>query len=255
MQIFSYQHNFLFLAALLAGIINSVAGGGSFISFSALLFTGVNPIAANATTNTAMWLGTAASVSGYRAEIAGKKKQLLVFALVGIAGGLLGALLLLVTSANFFGHLIPYLLLCATLLFNFSSRVTKILQSHLPKWDEQKHPIALLVVQFVISIYGGFFGAGMGILMLAVLSVTELGNIHTMNAFKCFLGLCINGVAIIPFILAGVILWHQLVIMSCGAIIGGYLGAVYAQKLHPATVKRIVVFLGYTMSAYFFLRG
>jgi len=253
MHFFSFQHILLFAAALIAGSINSVAGGGSFISFPALLFTGVNPIVANATNNTAMWLGTLASASGYSAEIVSRKKQLLVLALVSLLGGMLGSLLLLMTSAKFFGHLIPYLLLSATLLFNFSSKVTKSLQSHLPQWSEKKHPLGLLIVQFVISIYGGFFGGGMGILMLAILSVMGLGNIHTMNAFKSFLGICINGIAIIPFMLAGIILWHQVVIMSSGAIIGGYLGAVLAQKLEPALIKRFVILIGYGMSAYFFV--
>lgn len=247
----------LFSAALIAGAINSVAGGGSFISFPALILTGVNPISANATNNTAMWLGTLGSVGAYRDELATKKRTLLIFGGVSLLGGILGSLLLLYTSPTFFSRLIPYLLLSATLLFTFSTVITKWLQSRLPKWSNPSSsspPFGVLFLQFVISVYGGFFGGGMGILMLATLSVMGLGNIHTMNAFKSFLGTCINGIAVLPFIVAGVILWNHALLMSIGAVLGGYLGALYAQKLDPVIVKRFVILLGFTMTVYFFLR-
>jgi len=257
MQILSSQHLLLFGASLLAGTINSVAGGGTFISFPALLFTGVNPIIANATNNTALWMGTIASLGAYRSELAERKHKLLILASVSLFGGLLGSFLLLYTSSDFFSRLIPYLLLSATLLFTFSKHVTRMLKGRLPDWsdaDINAPPAGVLLLQFVIAIYGGFFGGGMGILMLAVLSVLGLGTIHTMNAFKCFLGICINGISIIPFIISGMVAWHQALLMASGAILGGYIGAVWAQKIDPMLVRRFVIFLGFAMSAYFFLK-
>ena len=252
------QHCLLFGAAVIAGAINSVAGGGSFISFPALIFTGVNPISANATNNTALWLGTFASVGAYRDELLNRKRQLFIFGGVSLLGGLLGSVLLLYTSASFFSRLIPYLLLSATLLFTFSSLITKWLQVRLPKWSNPSSsspPVGVLILQLFIAVYGGFFGGGMGILMLATLSVMGLGTIHTMNAFKSFLATCINGIAVIPFVIAGVVVWYQALLMSVGAIIGGYVGGLYAQKLNPILVKRFVILLGFTMTVYFFVKG
>lgn len=245
----------LFSAAVIAGALNSVAGGGSFISFPALIFAGIPPISANATNNTALWLGAFASVGAYRRELMNRKRELLLFGGVSLIGGILGSVLLLHTPQKSFIKLIPYLLLLATLLFTFSRVITNWVQNHLHKLSSNSpwSIIGILFLQLIIATYGGFFGGGIGILMLATLSVMGLSNIHTANAFKTFLATCINGIAVIPFMLAGVIVWTQAVLMSVGAIVGGYLGAHYARQLDPTLVRRFVIVVGFCMTTYFFL--
>lgn len=247
---------FLFIAAFIAGGLNAVAGGGSFITFPTLIFTGIPPIAANATNNTALWIATIASVGGYRHNLNIPKKQLLLLCITSLIGGIIGSVILLYTSANFFKKLIPYLLLSATLLFTFSEPLKKWLQNKSLKTNLDEPPLLMVIIsQLAISIYGGFFGAGVGILMLASLSFLGIKNIHTMNGFKSFLGGCINGIAIIPFMFAGVIVWPQTLLMAIGSSLGAYLSASYSTKLEPGLVKRFVIFVGFAMTTYFFIRG
>ena len=200
----------LFGTAFLAGGLNSVAGGGSFITFPTLIFTGINPVVANATNNTAIWVAALSSAGAYRKDLGVPRKQLFLLCGVSLIGGIIGSIALLYTSADVFKKLIPYLLLFATVIFTFGSWFKAQFQRQKPS-PESPPLVNLMLAQLAIAIYGGFFGAGLGILMLATLGFLGIKSIHSMNAFKTFLGSCINGIAIVPFLFAGVIAWHQVI--------------------------------------------
>jgi uncharacterized membrane protein YfcA len=247
-------HSFLlFTTAFVAGALNAVAGGGSFITFPTLIFLGVAPINANASNNTALWIASIASASAYRHNLNIPKQQFLVLCLTSLIGGVIGSVILLYTSQNVFKNLLPYLLLSATLIFTFSDVFRKWLQFQSQRSFDKSPLWVLVITQLAISIYGGFFGAGLGILMLATLSFLGIKNIHSMNAFKAFLGSCITGIAIFPFIYAGLIAWNQTILMAMGGSLGGYLCAHYASRLKPSIVKMFVVFIGFSMTTYFFI--
>ena len=246
----------LFSTAFIAGGLNAVAGGGSFITFPALIFTGVAPINANATNNTALWIAAIASARAYRQDLNIEKRQVLVLAGTSLVGGVIGSVALLYTSPDVFKKMLPYLLLSATLIFTFSESLKSWLQLQSKNDISVPPPLFILLIsQLAISIYGGFFGAGIGILMLATLSFLGIKNIHTMNAFKSFLGSCINGIAIFPFMFAGLIAWYQAILMAVGGSLGGYLCAHYARRLDPRFVRIFVIVVGFSMTTYFFIRG
>jgi uncharacterized membrane protein YfcA len=242
---------FLILAAVLGGAINAVAGGGSFISFPALLFTGTAPIPANATNTIALWPGSAASAVAYRRELRGVRRELVPLGLASVIGGLAGSLLLLRTPEHAFVLLIPWLLLFATLLFSFGGTLgTRALRPP----NDPRVPLAGVIVQLVISVYGGYFGGGMGIMMLAVLSVMGMTDIHRMNALKTVLAALSNGVAVVAFIVAGAVDWPRGVVMIAGGIAGGYAGAAIARRVDAKSVRALVLAIAWTMTAYFFAR-
>jgi uncharacterized membrane protein YfcA len=251
------QGAFLFGAALLAGALNSVAGGGGFIAFPALIFTGMPPIQANATNATALWPGTVASTGAYWHALDGEARRLLLpLTVTGVAGGLLGAIILLKTPQRTFLSMVPWLLLGATLLFVFSGRITVWMRRRTETMQHASH-LAMLgaaLVQLVIALYIGFFGAGAGILMLALLALMGMKNIHAMNGLKTMLASICNGMAVATFIVAKAIIWPQALLMIVGAALGGYGGAWYAQKIPPARVRQFVIVVGFAMSAYFFAR-
>lgn len=254
----------LFVAAILAGALNSIAGGGSFISFPTLLFTGVPNIQANATNTVALWPASIAGAAAYRKELDTKNRlQLWVFLGVSLVGGLLGALVLLHISSATFTHLIPYLLLVATLIFTFGGSIaTRIRTARSGSKDVAMEaqgrgpaPLTLLVaalVQFVTSIYGGFFGGGIGIIMLATLSILGMENIHSMNALKNILATCINGIAVITFIIAGTVFWQQALLMIVGGVAGSYGSGYFARRIDPKLVRRFVMIFAWCLTAYFF---
>ncbi|MBD3884646.1 sulfite exporter TauE/SafE family protein [Phormidium tenue FACHB-886] len=246
----------LFCSAFIASGLNAIAGGGSFITFPALILTGVPPIAANATNNTAMWVGVLGSVGAYRQDFGIPRQHLLLLCSISLVGSMIGSVALLFTSAAIFDQLIPYLLLLATLVFLFGEPLKSWFQRHNQSISPQTVPLVnLALIQLVIAVYGGFFGAGLGILMLAALTFLGIKNIHTMNAFKTFLGSCINGIAIIPFVFAGVIAWQQAILMAIGSLLGGYFSAYYARKLKPLWVRRFVMLISISMTVYFFARS
>jgi uncharacterized membrane protein YfcA len=246
----------LFISAAIAGAINSIAGGGSFIAFPALIFTGVPPINSNAMCSVALFPGSMASIGGYRLELVEERKILPLMILTSIIGGIAGSIIMLRTPPNTFMELVPYLLLTANLLFIFGAKITTAFRNRrISKESNRTTQISRIVIlQLFIALYGGFFGAGMGIMMLAALALMGMDNIHKMNAFKVVLGSCINGIAALIFISAGVILWLQTSIMIFGAILGGFWGAHYARKYDPAKVRKIVIFIGSAMTLYFFAR-
>lgn len=244
----------LFSVAILGGAINSVAGGGSFLCFPALLFTGVPPVNANATNTLALWPGTLASVGAYRREFhKASPKQVLSLVITGIAGALVGAIILLKTPQLTFLRMVPWLLASATVIFCFSSRISRWVRGREARTGTNGRLITgAALVQLVIAVYIGFFGAGAGILMLALFAFMGMESIHTMNAFKTMLASICNGVALIAFVVARAIFWPQALLMLVGAALGGYFGAHFAQKVAPAKVRMFVIFIGAGLSTYFF---
>jgi uncharacterized membrane protein YfcA len=251
-----FQGIILFFAATIAGAINSIAGGGSFIAFPALIFTGVPAINSNAMCSVALFPGSMASIGGYRLELIEERKILPLMILTSFIGGIAGSIIMLRTPPNTFMELVPYLLLLANLLFIFGGKITAAFRRRRITKEEKgfSQLIRIVILQLFISTYGGFFGAGMGIMMLAALTLMGMDNIHKMNAFKVVLGSCINGIAALIFISAGVIIWLQTSIMITGAILGGFGGAYYARKYDQAKVRRVVIFIGSSMTLYFFAR-
>lgn len=247
----------LFFAAILGGTLNAVAGGGSFFTFPALIFTGVGSITANATSTVALWPGSIASIGAYRNDLAGQQRGLL-FLLLGtsLIGGVLGAILLLRTPESTFVSLIPYLLLGATLLFALSPYITARLRMRTLEKTTRISAMTLIIfacIQFIIAIYGGYFGGGIGILMLASLAFMGMDNINRMNAVKALLTSAINGAGVVTFILAGRVLWLQALVMIVGAVIGGYGGAFYARKIAQRWVRLFVIVTGTALTIYFFV--
>jgi len=246
----------LFAAAILAGTMNSVAGGGSFFTFPALIFTGVLPIPANATNTVAVWPGSVASVFSYRRRLPKSARIMIPMITISLVGGTVGALVLLRTPQATFMRLVPYLFGMATLLFAFGRRLTSKLgqvvkRTGPPTW---RMLAGLTLVQFLIALYGGFFGGGIGILMLALLEIIRIEDIHAMNGLKALLGSSINGAAVVTFILARQVEWPQAVLMIVGAVAGGYGGAHYAQKIDPRWVRATVICVGTGMTLYFLWR-
>ncbi len=245
------QYILLFLTSILAGALNSVAGGGSFFTFPMLIFTGMSSIVANATNTMAIWPGSIASVVAYKEEVIASRKLLPMLMATSMAGSGLGAFVLLKTPETVFSGLIPYLLLFATLLFAFSGHITRQFRKLRGMHLGTAGSVAL---QLAIAFYGGYFGGGMGIMMLAMLSLIGLTDIHQMNGLKTVLGTMINGIAVVIFVISGIIAWPQASVMIAGAIIGGYAGAAYAKKLPASVVRKFVIATGAAMTVYFFLR-
>lgn len=250
------EATFLFFAALVAGALNSVAGGGSFISFPALIFARIAPIPANATNTAAMWPGTIASTIAYWNDLDGNVRALLPPLLItGLAGGLLGAFILLKTPPATFMRLVPWLLLGATLLFVVSGRITAWIRGGAGhKHVSRAIFFGGLLLELFIATYIGYFGAGAGILVLALLAVLGVENIHAMNGMKTLLVSVVNGIALVTFIVARVIVWPEAILMLVAAAIGGYGGAYFARKANPLYIRRLVIVVGFGMSAYFFIR-
>lgn len=266
----------LFFAAILAGALNSVAGGGSFISFPTLLFTGVPAVNANATNTTALVPGSIASIPPYRNDLAHERREVILFSIISAIGGVLGAIILAKTPDSLFQKMIPFLLLIATLIFAAGNNLAVAIRRLRGKpalaqdsaanaaeaaqeKDDMPHTstgalIAVLIVQFIISLYGGFFGGGIGIMMLAGFALLGMTDIHAMNALKVVLASVINGVAMVAFIIAGAIYWPQALVMVVGTVIGGYGGAALAHRVPPKYVRWFAIGVGLVISAYFFIK-
>jgi len=244
-----------FGAAFLAGLINSVAGGGTLVTFPTLIWLGLNSVTANATSTVAIWPATLGSSWGYRRELRTVEPRLFWLLIPSIIGGLAGAWLLRFTPPAVFDKLIPYLILFATLLFMAQEPVQRWMKTG----EAAKHQSAawlagVLVFQLFVAIYGGYFGAGIGILMLAALSVMGLTDMHQMNSLKVLLGGTMNGVAIVYFVSHHMVYWPDVVLMAIGAIVGGYGGAGMARKIGGRMVRKIVIVVGFGLALSFFIR-
>ncbi len=243
-------------AAALAGAINAVAGGGTLITFPALLFLGTPAIIANATSTVALVIGTAGSIFGFRQQLAKVRPWLARFLPASALGGLLGSALLTRTSETLFTRLVPFLILFATLLFLAQGafrRFAGVEKSAVPGPAHRAVWLAVLF-QFAVAIYGGYFGAGIGILMLASLGCLGLTDIHEMNALKNVLGSLINLVAATWFIASGLIDWPKAGVMTAGALAGYFLGAHFSQRIPQRRVRQLITAIGLTLSAALFYR-
>lgn len=246
----------LIAAAAAAGVINAIAGGGTLVTFPTLLLFGTSPVVANATSTLALVLGTGGSVYGYRKHLDSVKPWLWRFVPVSIVGGLIGSALLTRTSDSTFSKLVPFLILFATILFLLQGVFRRFAGLKLSTDSQESQPRVwvAIVFQFAVAVYGGYFGAGIGILMLASLGFIGLSNIHEMNTLKTVLGSLINLVAAIWFIFAGLIHWPKMGIMTIGALAGYYLGAHYSQRIPQKYVRHIITAIGLIISAITFYK-
>jgi uncharacterized membrane protein YfcA len=247
----------LFGAGLIAGTLNAVAGGGSFISFPLMMFTGVPPVEANASNTVALWPGLASSVASYSRHLRVPRRLLVPLLVTSILGGLVGALLLVKTPQRTFVHVIPWLLLGATLLFVFGNRLRTMAMRNEGAASVENtswQAIAMAcVLQLAVGTYGGYFGAGIGFVMLGMMTLLGMREIHAMNALRILLGAVINGVAVVTFIMSGAVYWGHCLVMMAGALTSGWFGAQYAQRADPKKVRWFIIALGLGMSAYFFV--
>jgi len=266
-----WQGVIIFSAAFAAGMMNSVAGGGTLLTFPALIWMGIDPKAANVTSTIALWPGSLGGMVGYRRELRNSRRFMLWLAPPSVAGGLVGALLLLKTPSSTFAAIVPFLILFATILF----AVGEPLMRWLRRQNRQMQQAALatkvstneadqlpgamdepgrawwtgaIILQFFSATYGGYFGAGNGIVMLAVLSLLGLTDIHQMNGLKNFFAVCINVIASFYFILYGPVHWPAALVMTIGAIAGGYGGAGLARRMGRRFARGAVIFIGLAMT-------
>jgi uncharacterized membrane protein YfcA len=247
----------LFVAACVAGGMNSVAGGGTILTFPALLAFGMPSIQANATSTLALLVGIVGSLYGYRNHLPATKPWLKKFAPVSIVGGLLGAWLLTRTSEKFFDQLVPFLIFFATVLFLLNDvfrRLAGLESVAVGKTTGVAGTLAAMALQFGVAVYGGYFGAGIGILMLASMGLLGLHHIHEMNAIKTVLASLINIVAAGYFVFVGLVIWPQAVIMTLGATLGYFLGSHLAQKITQHQVRNLIGVIGISLSLIFFWR-
>ena len=248
----------LALAGCMAGIMNSIAGGGTLVTFPALISVGVPSIPANATSTIALLPATFGGALGYRKKIVAIVPWLRLFVPVSLVGGLIGGILLVQTPTKTFDSMVPFLILFATVLFMAQSTFSKFFGSRSAHTHgtppSKKWIYGAVVFQFVVALYGGYFGAGIGILMLASLGMLGFEDIHEMNTLKVILGFLINIVAAVYFIACGLIFWSDAVVMACGSVIGGYSGAHFAQKVPQTRVRIAITVIGFVISAVLFYR-
>jgi len=245
---------FLFAAGVLGGAMNAVAGGGTFFVFPALLFTGLPPVPARATNTVALWPGLAAGVRAFWPRLKVAPRLLIPLVGVSLVGSVAGAVLVVRTPADTFLRLVPWLMLAATMLFVLGPRLSRAPSAG----GEQKISTGRIALASLFglasAVYGGYFAGGIGILILAILASLGMSDIHEMNAIKILLTTLINGVAVVTFIATHTVYWPQAFVVLAGAIPGGYFAAHYSQRLPSMWVRRFVIAVGVTMTAYFFLR-
>ena len=245
-----FDSTILAVAAFLAGILNSIAGGGTFLTFPALVYVGIPPVAANATSAVAVFPGYLGGVAGFRKELRElDTSAMLRLVILSLIGGLAGSLLLLVSSNEVFSVIVPFLLLAATACFAF--------QAQIQRWTSTSRFAAKpygAVGTLVVSSYGGYFNGGLGIVLLALFSLWGMTNLNAMNGLKNAASFIISAISVITFAVAGVVYWPAAVLMMFAAIAGGYAGAWLARKLSRTVVRNIVIAIGLSMSAIFFRR-
>ena len=245
--------------AFFAGSMNALAGGGTFFSFPALLAVGVPPVTANASNTVALWPASLSSAWVYRRELAKHRDWVVALTVVAAIGGVLGGLLLLAISNKAFTQLIPWLLLLATVLFALSKQISRLVvkfktRMGIHQIDDEPHSKAGLFFQFLVTVYGGFFGAGQGILTLAALAIQGIENIQEINALKNWISAVTYTVSAITFIVAGAITWPYTLLMVLTATLGGFAGARIARYLPAVWLKRIVIGVGTVMTVIYFFK-
>jgi uncharacterized membrane protein YfcA len=240
----------MFVAAFFAGVVNSIAGGGMLLAFPLLIWLGLDPKVANATGTVALLPGLMGGLLGYRRDMTDTSLMLMRLGMISVIGGGLGAWLLIVTPSPVFARLVPGLILFATVLFMIQGTVNRWL--HLPtpgvKSITTAWWVGAMLIQLCSAMYGGYFGAGNGILMLAVLGLLGLHDIHRANGIKNFLGICINSVAVVSFSVAHMVAWPRALLMAVGATAGGYVGARTAQRVGRVFIRRAIVVIGFAIT-------
>jgi uncharacterized protein len=239
----------MFGTAVIAGAINTIAGGGTLLTFPTLIWLGMPSVMANATNTVAIWPGSLGSVWGYRRELAGVHRRVYALIIPSVIGGVGGAVLLRFTPTEVFDRLVPVLVVFATVVFMLQEWFQRLFnrvrreEHEGPKWFAEA-----MLFQLLVAVYGGYFGAGIGILMLAALAIMGHTNIHQMIALKNLLAVCINGVAAVYFVVSDLVSWPHVIVMAIGAILGGVGSARLARRLDQRTVRRMVIGLGFAMA-------
>lgn len=250
-----WQAGLIALGGFAAGAMNALAGGGTFFSFPTLLAVGIAPVTANATNAVALWPASVSAAFALRRELRrfNLKTYLGPLLLAAAIGGLGGGLLLLMTSNQLFYRLIPWLLLLATVLFTFSPILSRLVARMDASQGKREHLTGGgFMVQLAVSLYGGFFGAGMGIMMIASLAISGHTQVVRINAIKSLMSSVIYSVAALTFIVAGAVHWPALGIMLVGTILGGYCGGVFARWLPDVWLRWLVAAIGWGLSLYYF---
>jgi uncharacterized membrane protein YfcA len=239
-------------------MMNSVAGGGTLVTFPTLVWIGIDPIQANVTSTVALWPGSLGAMVGFRRELGDSQRWMILLGAPSVVGGLIGARLLLLTPSPLFSSIVPFLILFATILFAAGEPLMRRLRANNPHQASEQGSTTqargrawwagAIAFQFFVAIYGGYFGAGIGILMLAALGLLGLTDIHQMNGLKNFFAVCINMIAAAYFIASGRVEWSYALVMMVGAIAGGYGGAGLARKLGRQFVRRAVIVIGLAMA-------
>jgi uncharacterized membrane protein YfcA len=251
------------LAAALGSMVNAIAGGGTLLTFPSLVALGVPPLVANATSTVALWPGSLGSMIGYRDRLAGTGRWAAIFAIPSLFGGGIGALLLLRTPPDRFDRIVPWLVFGATVLFALQGPISRAWRSskvdpggaHGASRDDgfvPSHSGAALTCQLLVGVYGGYFGAGIGILMLAVLGFLGFADIHQMNGLKNWGGLCINFVAACLFVASGIVDWPVALAMAVGATAGGYLASRTAQRVPQKLVRHTILVIGFASGVWLY---
>ncbi|GAM66977.1 predicted permease [Vibrio sp. JCM 19236] len=247
----------LFIAGLLGGALNSIAGGGTFITFPALVFAGVPPIAANATNTFSSFAGYLSGAYAFRAEMASHKKTAVLIAIASLVGGSIGAYLLLNIEEREFNNVIPWLMLFATLMFIYGSQIGGYLKKLSTKSSKTEYMwLAFLGILFLlVAIYGGFFNAGLGIITLSYLVLAGFNNINLMNGLKLLVSCFVSIIAIAIFIANDLIAWYEGTVVMLGALVGGYYSAILSTRLSQATIRKVVIVISVGTTAYFFVQA
>jgi uncharacterized protein len=243
----------LAVAAFGAGVVNAIAGGGSLLSFPALLFTGMPSVAANATNTVAIWPGTVSSTWAYRKYIGEERRRAIVLALPSLLGGLAGSVLLLHTPQRAFDVVVPWLILFAAGLLALQGPVARFVARRIPMTGDRV-PASLWVIQLLISVYGGYFGAGIGILMLAAMAIFLPDTLQHANALKVLFAMLINGIAAVYFLFAGAVHLPEAALMMGASVVGGLAGAHLAQRLPAAALRWAVVAYAVVVAGRLFLK-
>jgi hypothetical protein len=244
----------LIAASLIAGVMNAMAGGGSFISFPAMLSIGVPPIQANATNTVALWPGQLVSVLALRTDV--RRDLFAVVATASVLGGVTGALVLLSTKQQTFMHMVPWLLLIASVLFGISGPVSRWLRRRSAEPHQERPPntLAIFAALFPVCFYIGYFGAGAGFLTMTALALFGVEDMRALNSLKLVAACLSNFCAVATFVFRGAIVWHYCIVSMFFAAVGGYVGAQYARRMSPDVLRGIVIVTGCAMAAYFFWR-
>ena len=246
----------VFFAAIAAGFINAMAGGGTLVSFPVLLAVGISPVAANVTNTVALLPGTIGGMWAQRKDFKSQYQRLLKLLPVAIVGGISGGLLLLNTSENTFRSIIPYLILLATLLLAAQARIRSWVVGRIGQAHTETHnPIVMMSLVFMAAIYGGYFGAGLGVILMATLGLVTDENMTRLNFLKQALGFAINLAAAVYFAFSGKVNWWVAFIMIFGSLLGGWIGGQLAGRIKPEILRWIVVSAGLVAAVIFFFKN